>query len=115
MSLNSLKKRGVNFKNDYNHLNQSLDGAREIQVIDFLRIARHYYIIVKEPQRLFNVDNNWLELTSLDVLKRSLKTIDKGTEIIESNGDWYIKSSFKLGLGRKLHTQLGVPKNSYSW
>ena len=67
--------------------------------------------------RLFNVDNNYLELTSLDdgdytlaILKRLLKAIDKGIEIIESNGDWYITSSFKLDLDKEIYNQLGVLK-----
>ena len=98
------------------HLNPSLDGAREIQIIDFLRIARPY-IILTEPQGLSNMDDGKAELVSLgdgdytlDVLKRSLKTIDKGIKIIESNGDWYIKSRFKLKLGKGLYTELGVPE-----
>ena len=98
------------------HLNPSLDGAREIQVIDFLRIARPF-IILTEPQRLYNMDDGDAELISLgngdytlDVLKRSLKAIDKGIEIIESNGDWYIKSRFKLKLNKELYTELGVPE-----
>ena len=65
------------------HLTPSLDGAREIQVIDFLRIARSH-IILTEPQRLYNMDDGEAELISLgdgdytlDVLKRLLKAIDK--------------------------------------
>ena len=98
------------------HLNPSLDGAREIQVIDFLRIARSH-IILTEPQRLYNMDDGEAELISLgdrdytlDVLKRSLKAIDKGIEIIESNGDWYIKSRFKLKLGKGLTPNLEYQK-----
>ena len=99
------------------HLTPSLDRyVREIKVIDFLCVRRPY-ISLPKPQRLFNVDNNYLELNSLndgdytlDVLKRSLKAIDKGIEMLESNGDWYKKSSFKLDLGKQLYTQLRVPR-----
>ena len=78
------------------HLNPSLDDVREIQVIDFLRVARPF-VILTEPQRLYNIDDGEAKLITLgdgdytlDVLKRSLKAIDKGIEIIKSNGDWYV-------------------------
>ena len=39
-----------------------------------------------------------------------MKAIDKGIKILESNGDWYIKSRFKLKLGKGLYNELGVPE-----
>mgnify|MGYP001794371009 CR=1 FL=1 len=46
------------------HLNPSLDGMREIQVIDFLRIATPY-IIIKEAHGLNNMDDGKAELIVL--------------------------------------------------
>ena len=100
------------------HLTPSLDDVREIQVEDFLHVLKPFVRLMKS-QRLINMDdgeNTQINLGdydgdyTLDVLKNSLKTIDKGIEIIESNGDWFIKSSFKLKLGKGFYAELGVPE-----
>ena len=100
------------------HLTPSLDDVRETQVVDFVRVQKPFVRLMKS-QRLINMDDGGTTQINLgdydgdytlDVLKNSLKTIDKGIEIIESNGDWFIKSSFKLKLGKGFYTELGVPE-----
>ena len=102
------------------HLNPSLDGAREIQVIDFVRIARPY-IILKEPQGLNNMDDCKAELISLgdgdftfDVLKRSLKAIDKGIEIMNQMETGTSNQGLNSNSAKGLHRTWST-RNSYSW
>ena len=46
----------------------------------------------------------------LKVLQNSLKEVDMGPEIVESNGDWFIRSKFNFKLSKELYTKLRVPE-----
>ena len=46
----------------------------------------------------------------LKFLQNSLSEVDMGPEIVESNGDWFIISKFKIKLSKELYTKFGVPE-----
>ena len=96
------------------HLTPSLDAPREIQVIDFANVGKPIFTLT-EVQTMQRIDNGvTLVIISdkhpLKVLQNLLKEVDMGPEIVESNGDWFIRSKFNFKLSKELYTKLRVPE-----
>ena len=96
------------------HLTPSLGAPREIQVIDFVNVGKPLFTLTHN-EAMQRVDTGvTLVIISgthpLRVLQNSLKEVDMGPEIVESNGDWFITSKFKLRLSKGLYTKFVVPK-----
>ena len=100
------------------HLNSSLDGAREVKVLDFLRVQSKFVRLV-EPQKVYNLNGNEeiegvLSLGhgyyNIEDLQRSFRRVNKGVDVMNVDGDWFISSRIKVKLTEELYTELGVPE-----
>ena len=88
------------------HLTPSLDAQHEIQVTDFANVGKPIFTL-KEAQIMQRIDNGvTLVVISgkhpLKVLHNSLMEVDMGSEILESNGEWFVTSKFKIKLSKEL-------------
>ena len=91
-----------------------------MQVVDF-HLVPNKFIKLVDRQRVTIISNSGkedLELLgigggfwfTIEDIQSSFRRLNKGVEIISVDGDWFIKSSSKVKLGKELHTKLGVPE-----
>ena len=96
------------------HLTPSLDAPREIQVIDFANEGKPIFTLTV-VQTMQRIDNGvTLVIISgkhpLKVLQNSLKEVDMGPEIVESNGDWFIRSNLNSNSAKSFTLNLEYQK-----
>ena len=95
----------------------SLDGVREIQVIDFARVRKPFVRLTKQ-QKVYNLTGgDHVELFgfnrgvfTIEDLQQAFTRVNKGINILKSDGDWLIVSKINVKLGKEFYTELGVPE-----